>query len=347
MTIGAEDVLIETRGALGLVTLNRVAALNALNLSMIEKIAAALDAFEVNGSVRAVLVVSACEKAFCAGGDIRAVTSCAVEDGAEVFRAEYRLNARIAAYPKPYISVVDGICFGGGVGLSAHGAHCLATKRALFAMPEMAIGLFPDVGVVHRLAQVEDAGLVEWFVLTGARIGRDEAHRLGLCSAQIEAGDVARLIDAFTDGGHIEDMDFVRPFADAGDPFGERRGEISGAFAALEVEDILARLAVQKTEWAREQARILEAGCPLSLRMALWHLRHARATSETLPAVLERDYRLACFCLRNGNFREGVRAMLIDRDRSPRWLPAALSAVEDEDFISAAPIGGQLFDCGC
>lgn len=187
------EIICERRGAAGWITLNRPTALNALTLGMVRAMAAALDRWEHDPALRLVVVVGAGGRAFSAGGDIRALSeSCRAgrhDEALTFFAEEYRLNIRIKRYPKPYVSLVDGIAMGGGVGVSLHGSHRVAGERYRFAMPEVSIGFFPDVGATHALPRLPGrAGL--YLALTGARVGPDDAARLGLATHLVRSADL-------------------------------------------------------------------------------------------------------------------------------------------------------------
>jgi len=288
-------VLSDVRGQLGLVILNRPEALNAIDLGMVQDIYAALKAFAANEAVKTVALVSASPKAFCAGGDVRAATTARPEEAAQFFRAEYELNYAIAAYPKPLVAIVDGIAMGGGMGLSVHAQHCFVTENASMAMPEMAIGLFPDVGAGAFLNRHSlELGL--YLALTGARMSAGDIVYAKLASGFLPAANIDHLLRALEQGAPLQ------PYVAAA-PAG-----------TLEQQDLTLDLETLK-------------GSPTSIRITIKHLTESRG--QDLKTVLRTEYRLACACLRGHDFKEGVRAMLIDKDRQPKWQPATLAGVTD------------------
>lgn len=304
--------MYERCGALGLVTLNRPEALNAIDLKMVEAIHAALRGFADDTAVKSVALVSASPRAFCAGGDVRAAVTASPEDGAKFFRAEYLLNHYIATYPKPLVAVVDGLAMGGGLGLSVHARHCLVTENALMAMPEMTIGLFPDVGGGEFLNRHSlELGL--YIALTGARLNAADALYAGFANGYLPAARVPDLLHALERG-----QDFV---------------------ALLEQPAEESRLKTQELALDLEKLK----GSPTSIKITIKHLTDSRG--QDLKTVLKNEYRLACACLRGHDFKEGVRALLIDKDKQPKWQPATLAGVSDPVVRAhwGVPIGGDLF----
>lgn len=351
-----DDILIESRGALGLVTLNRPKALNALTLPMIEAMAPALDRWAADPSVRAVAIVGAGERAFCAGGDVRAAWEAGMArragtgDGAltaAFFREEYRLNREIARFPKPYVAILDGIVMGGGVGLSVHGSHRVVTPRTLFAMPETGIGLFPDVGATFVLSRMPGMTGTH-LALTGARIGSADCLHLGAATHAV--GDATGLVDAIAgavagagDARAAIDAVLAAAATDPGPaPLAAHRATIDRCFAADRVEAILAALEGAGDEWASAQRDALAHLSPTSLKVTLAAIR--RAARLDLDGCLAMEYRLSQACMARHDFYEGIRAVLVDKDRSPEWSPATLDAVDDAmvEAHFAAPPGGDL-----
>ncbi len=309
------DILVSTRGIACFITLNRPQALNALTLPMVLAMAAALDAANRDPAVQQIVLASSSAKAFCAGGDVRAATQHKdqPEIGARFFRAEYELNYAIATSPKSVIALVDGICMGGGLGLACHAAYTVASEPSLWAMPELAIGLFPDVGAGYFLNQCAD-GFGEWFTLSGARIEGAQAVAAGLADVLVTSAQLADVMSRLEREGAAE---ILATFTPAPAP------------------------TLPQPRWEREYA---PTGSPTSIRLTQQHLTACKGLS--LRAVLQRDYRLACGCLRGHDFYEGVRALLIDKDKSPRWQPATLAAVTQEQLEKhlAPPFGPELFE---
>ncbi|HWL18231.1 MAG TPA: enoyl-CoA hydratase/isomerase family protein [Bradyrhizobium sp.] len=340
-------VLIEQAGSLGRIRLNRPKALNSLTLDMVRRIADALDQFEADPRIAAVLITGAGERGLCAGGDIRALYEsgrAGTTLGETFWREEYVLNARIKNFPKPYIAIMDGITMGGGVGLSAHGSHRIVTDRTRLAMPETGIGFFPDVGGTWLLAH-GPGEIGTYLGLTGEQIGAADAIYAGLADVCVPISALPGLVQALETlpagaGGDRVTL-ILEPLAlPAGPaPLQERRAEIDQAFAADEIETILASLARLDTEFAHKTRATLLSKSPTSLKLTVRLLRLARA-STSLEDCLEREFAAGRRVFSGHDFYEGVRAAVIDKDRTPRWSPASLDAVGDSDvdaYLIAAP----------
>lgn len=341
-----DEILFETAGQIGIVTLNRPKALNALSLGMIRAMDRQLAAWAADPRVAAVVVRGAGGKAFCAGGDVRAVWQAGREAGhegqdaaarlrADFFREEYILNHRIHFYPKPYVALVDGIAMGGGVGLSVHGSHRVVTERTLFAMPETGIGLFPDVGGGWFLPRCP--GEVGTYLgLTGARIGADDCRYIGFGTHFVPSAHLDDLVAALTEadlergGARAVDGVIGRFAGDCGPaPLAALRGAIDRCFSFNSVEEILLALEQEEGDWATETREVLAARSPTSLKITLRQLREGRRLPYEEVVTLE--YRLSQRCTAAADFYEGVRAVLIDKDQRPRWEPAAIPGVQDAD----------------
>lgn len=332
------DVLFEAQGALGLITLNRPKALNALTLDMIHAMTDQLKAWAEDQDIDAVLVHGAGERAFCAGGDVLAlVQPDNTEFVARFFRDEYRLNRMIFRYPKPYIALIDGIAMGGGVGVSVHGRVRIATERTLFAMPETGIGMFPDVGGTYFLPRLPGA-LGLYLGLTGARLGAADCLHAGLAEAYVPEARHGDLLSGLADGRGIEDL-LGALGDDAGTPpLAELRGAIDRCFAAGSVEEVLDRLAAEGGDWADETRAGLSRMSPSALKVAFRQIRAGAALEFEECMMLE--YRLSQRVVPGHDFREGVRALLVDKDMSPRWDPPSLAAVSEEAVDAVfAPLG--------
>jgi enoyl-CoA hydratase len=346
------DVLLERRGPLGLVTLNRPKALNALDLGMIRALHPALEAWAKEPEVRAVVIRGAGGRAFCAGGDVRAVAASLgspVPEGQEplsraFFREEYRLNHLIHHFPKPYVALVDGICMGGGLGLSVHGSHRVVTERLVLAMPETAIGLFPDVGGGWFLPRFPgEAGT--YLGLTGARCNAAEAMWLGFGTQHVTHERLEAVVDALAAAdwseGPARDVatrvleGFTTEPGPA--PLKEHREELARCFSKDSVEEILAALGAEGTPWAEETRATLGRMSPSSLKVTLRQLRRCRG----LPydEVVDVEYRLSQHTTALPDFREGIRAVLVDKDNRPRWNPPTLAEVREADVEACfAPV---------
>jgi enoyl-CoA hydratase len=326
------EILCERRGAAGVITLNRPRALNALTLTMVREMRRALDSWAEDPAVTRIVVEGAGEKAFCAGGDIRRLTELGKagdrEEALTFWREEYQLNARIKRYPKPYISLIDGIVMGGGVGISLHGTYRVAGDRYLFAMPEVGIGFFPDVGATYALPRLPGrTGM--YLALTGERLKQADAVMLGLATHAVDSGAIASLREALIAGEPAEDA-LKRASADPGPaPLAAERAVIDSCFAAESVPAILRRLedaAGNGSEFAVRTAETIRTKSPTSLSIAFEQVR--RGAGLEFEDAMKTEFRIVSRISEGHDFYEGVRATLIDKDGQPRWKPASLSEVD-------------------
>lgn len=327
-----DDVLLKEVGDSGIIVLNRPKALNALNLSMVQKIYPILKEWE--SSKKLVIIEGAGEKAFCAGGDIKAIIldKRANTFGAEFFRKEYTLNYLIGTYNKPYIAIINGITMGGGVGLSIHGKYRVATEKTLFAMPETAIGLFPDVGGSYFLSRLKGK-LGVYLGLTGHRLKGIDVLLAGIATHFVPSEKLADLkhdLLALQNTGIIEDiLNKYQPKLNHEFSLAPHMLKIENYFSAPSVEEIIERLKKDNSEWAQKTIGILLQMSPSSLKITKKAIDEANGKS--LAECLEIEYRLACSALQEGSdFYEGVRALLIDKDQKPVWKPSSLAYVTDE-----------------
>ena len=333
----------EKRGCLGLLTLDRPAALNALTHGMINALKAQLTVWAADDAIAVVAIQGAGARAFCAGGDIRAVQQAVVAgkgEGAALLRDEYHLNALIGSYPKPYVALLHGITMGGGAGVSVHGRYRLADASLDFAMPETLIGFIPDVGSSYFLSRMPGAfGLYQ--ALTGSRIGLGDAMATGLVTHAVDRKDFDALLDTFAAGRVVEDaVRAVARKAPEGALTAQHR-RIAAIFSASSVEAILERLDRDGSDFARGTAQAIRSRSPTSLKLVYRQIREA--ANLDLKQCLAMEYRLALRVLGGHDFREGVRAALIDKDRSPKWRPSALAEVGDVDAYFV-PLGAdELF----
>jgi enoyl-CoA hydratase len=324
------DMQVERRGPLAVVTLDRPQALNALTLAMVAELDRGLRAWADDPTVGAVVIRSAGGRAFCAGGDIRALYDAGRRGDPYVrdfYRAEYRLNHRIKTYGKPFVALIDGIVMGGGVGISVHGSHRVASERSQFAMPETGIGFYPDVGGSWFLPRCPGE-LGTYLGLTGARIGAPDMLYCGLATHYVPSGAFDSLADALQTGE--VDSVLARSAGDPGPaPLAARRAVIDRCFAGERVEEIQARLERAGDEWAAETAAILRRKSPTSLKVTLRQLRTGAGLAH-FAAAMRMEYRLTRHFMARPDFYEGVRAAVIDKDQAPRWQPAALADVGDD-----------------
>lgn len=335
------QILAEVNGCLGLITLNRANALNALSLAMIRDLTTLLQRWAAEPAIQAVLVLGAGREgkpaAFCAGGDIRFFHQAALAgDNAleEFFTEEYALNHLIHSYPKPYIALMDGVVMGGGMGISQGAKLRVLTEHSKLAMPETNIGLFPDVGGGWFLSQCPGR-VGEWLALTGQVIAAGDAIELGLGDVFVPSRELPAMIEAFRHGEqpsaeHV--VATVMERADLAPPPDhlELRGRIDRHFAKDSVAEIMASLASADDEWSRHTHQMLSQRSPLMMAVTLEQLRRARKLSLADDLRMERDMVYRCFHLRPGTASEtveGIRALAVDKDHAPRWNPARIEGV--------------------
>src|SRR5215468_5382673 len=330
-------IRFDRQGALAVVTLDRQPALNALTLDMVATLDDRLAAWGNEADVAAVVIRSAGGRAFCAGGDIRALHDASKRGDPYVrdfYRTEYRLNHRIKTYRKPYIALIDGIVMGGGVGISVHGSNRVVSERCQFAMPETGIGFFPDVGGSWFLPRCPGR-LGTYLGLTGARIGAADMLYCGLATHYVASAELAQVASASerlagTSGHGAVDALLGRMSGDPGEPpLTQHREVIDRCFGGDTIEEIQARLAMEKTPWAEEMRAVLQRKSPTSLKVTLRQLRLGAALGD-FAAGMRMEYRMALQMTAAHDFYEGVRAVVIDKDQAPRWRPATLAELSDE-----------------
>jgi enoyl-CoA hydratase/carnithine racemase len=328
------DLIVRREGGAGIIRLNRPKTINAMTLEMSEGIDRALDQFEADPAVALVLLEGAGERGLCAGGDIRGLyeSSKAGGDlGARFWRQEYVMNARIGKYPKPYVAFMDGLVMGGGVGLSAHSAHRVVTERTKLAMPEVGLGFFPDVGGTYLLSR-SPGEIGTYFGLTGTTMNGPDAIYAHFADSVVPSAKLPALREALTKVKPGTTSDGVRKLID-GFSTGEKSGPVAaiqpiidGLFAHERMEDIIKALKTDGSEFAQKTLQTLGEKSPRGMVVTLKLLRLARQTS-TLEECLVREYRAALEVFRSDDFREGVRAAVIDKDRNPRWSPPDIAGV--------------------
>jgi enoyl-CoA hydratase len=331
------DVVVRELGTLRRLTLNRPKALNALTLDMASTVRAYLRTWANDQAVGVVLIDGAGERGLCAGGDLRALY-----DGAKAkdslpekfWATEYRLDVLIARYPKPVVALMDGTVMGGGVGISAHAAHRVATERSSIAMPEVSIGYFPDVGASFVLARAPGQAGTH-LALTGERIGAADAIYCGLADVVLPAARLADLPLRLADCRTAADVSMrleklsVQPAAGKLPPM---RPWIDECYGAQNVEEIFARLNASETDGARATLATLQRMSPTSLKITLRNIR-AAVSFKTVEESFQQDYRISLACIAEHDFIEGIRATIVDKDRNPVWRPAKLEDVT-EDIVN-------------
>jgi enoyl-CoA hydratase len=315
------SVVTVREGDVGRIILDRSHALNALDLPMVRQIRAALEEWR-HQPPRAVTIESSTPGAFCAGGDIRQVRQNTLDGthdaSIEFFTTEYAVNLMLASYPVPVVALIDGLCLGGGMGLSMHGPFRVVTERASLAMPETAIGFFTDVGASHFLSRLP-GGVGAYLGLTGARVGAVDSCVIGLATHLVATDEIGRIPGLLAQDGRPVDV-ILRELGSTAieaAPLAENRVRIDHAFTGSTLEAIRRRLDCDGSQWAHDTAQLLDRMSPQSLRVTLdlilWGRQ--RSLSECLDAELEVARRV----IRTPDFIEGVRAALVDKDRTPRW----------------------------
>ncbi|CAD5112090.1 unnamed protein product [Dimorphilus gyrociliatus] len=348
------EVLMQVKGDKALITLNRPKALNALNLSMIRQIYPQLRQWENSSNIKAVIINGSGEKAFCAGGDIVAVTNAGKKKeklAEEFFYEEYKLNNLIGSLKVPWIAFINGITMGGGVGLSVHGTFRICNEKTVFAMPECGIGLFPDVGGGYFLPRL--AGETGTFLsLTGYRLKGTDVLHSGVATHFVHSKFNEELLETLVtaESGKEELNKIFCEFQKRSE--GEMKSDFSLAphltkintlFNANTVEDILKNLKEEGSDWSKKQYETIERMSPSSLKITLRLLREGKSLS--LMDVLRIEYRLSQGCMANNDFYEGVRALLIDKDNKTSWKPAKLEDVTDDivnSYFKALPENREL-----
>ncbi|XP_034829994.1 3-hydroxyisobutyryl-CoA hydrolase, mitochondrial-like [Maniola hyperantus] len=326
MSTQEPDVIFETLNNAGIVTLNRPKALNSLNTSMVTKLLPQLQ--EMESSKRLVIVKGAGDKAFCAGGDVKAAIDKV--EGSIFFHTEYNVNYLIGKYKIPYIAFLNGITMGGGLGLSVHGRYRVATEKTMIAMPETKIGLFPDVGGSYFLPRLQ-VNLGLYLGLTGDRLKGKDVVKAGIATHFVSSKrlyELEKLLSRCTNDVEVDNL--LNKFNEPPEEFSLAPNikHINYCFAASTVEEIIERLEKVQNDWSVKTLETLHQMCPGSLKITMRALQ--RGAQLDLPQCLRMEYRLACRAIENHDFPEGVRALLIDKDNKPQWNPKTLAEVDDE-----------------
>jgi len=325
------DVVVRAQGSLRRITLNRPQALNAITLGMAETMTAFMREWADDPTVGTVLIDGAGGRAFAAGGDIRALydaTKAGDSLPARFWATEYKLNVLIARYRKPVIAVMDGLVMGGGVGLSAHAAHRVVTERSSVAMPEVAIGFFPDVGASFPLARAPGR-TGTYLALTGTRIGAADVIDCGLADIHVAVariGEIAPALAACRSADDVRTALGKLSSPPAPGRLAAARSWIDDGYGADDVEGIVDRLQRCGDEAARGALEAMRKASPTSLKITLRNLREA-ATFKRVEQCFAQDYRIALACIAGHDFIEGIRAAIVDKDRNPAWRPDTIEAV--------------------
>jgi enoyl-CoA hydratase len=327
----SDEILTRVEGGVGFLTLNRPKAINSLNHPMVTAMAETLREWAADDSVSAVVVSGSGERGLCAGGDVVAIYHSARAGGADArsfWFDEYRLNAQISRFPKPYIALMNGIVMGGGVGVAGHGSVRIATDDSKIAMPEVGIGFIPDVGGTYLLSRAPGA-LGLHAALTGAPFGGADAVAMGFADYYIPnerlAGFTAAVVESGVDAA-------VQSFATE-PPASQllaQRDWIDHCYSGETVPDIIAALRGHDAGPANDAANLIATRSPIALAVTLTAVRRA-AELPTLEDVLVQEYRVSCGSLRSHDLVEGIRAQLVDKDRNPQWSPRSLAAITPAD----------------
>ena len=332
MTDESDDILTRVDNGVGILTLNRPKAINSLNQHMVDVLAVVLSDWADDDGVRTVVIDGAGERGLCAGGDVVALYHSARADGSAARKFwfdEYRVNSLIGRYPKPYVALMDGIVMGGGVGVSSHGNVRVATDKTKMAMPEVGIGFMPDVGGTYLLARAPGA-LGLHVALTGAPISGADAIALGFADHYVPHDELAAFTQAIIDG----DVDAaLSRYSTEAPPstLTAQRDWIDHCYSGATALDIVAALREHSSAAAQDAADIIASRSPIAVSVTLEAVRRA-AGLESLEDALVQEYRVSCAALRSHDFVEGIRALLIDKDKNPQWSPAALDDVTAADI---------------
>lgn len=330
------EIIIRTEGRAGRITLNRPKALNALTYEQVLVMADVLERWRVDDAIKVVILDGEGDRALCAGGDVLSFYERRNDGGTyarQFWRDEYVLNAMIARYPKPYVALQDGIVMGGGIGISAHASHRIVTERAMLAMPETTIGLVPDVGGTWLLANAPGR-FGEYLGLLGERMNAADAIVMGFADTFVPSSELPALIEELVDPRGDAIGVTIAGFANAPPPplLTNRQAAVDAIFASETLEDILEALAASSEDWTQKATAAAGTRSPLAMKLTLRAIRLARQM-DSLEEALNLEYRLTTRLFLSGEFPEGVRALLVDKDKAPKWNPPTLAAVT-EDLLS-------------
>jgi enoyl-CoA hydratase/carnithine racemase len=345
--VSEDDILFERRGAAGIVTLNRPKALNTVTHEMVLALRAQLTRWGDDPAVTRVVITAANGRAFSAGGDIRALYDLGkagrYDEALQFWRDEYPLNAAIKNYRKPYVALIDGIAMGGGVGVSVHGSHRVAGDRFSFAMPEVGIGFFPDVGATWFLPRMPGE-LGTYCALTGERFGIGDGIAGGIATHRVPSARFPALLEGLTGTVPVDAVLSAFNESVREQPIMARRAAIDRLFAGDIVENVLAALDREaisgsaEAQWAQETAAVMRSKSPLSLKLALAQVR--RGKFWDFETCMRMEFRIVSRVIHGHDFYEGVRAVIVDKDNKPRWRPSTLPDVDEAEVERHfAPLG--------
>lgn len=341
----SDEILFEKRGKAGVAILNRPKALNALSHGMVKALAGQLTQWADDPSVAHVVVKGAGDKAFCAGGDIRSIYDARMEGRTEglsrFFGDEYILNAQIKSFPKPYISLVDGIVMGGGVGVSVHGSHRIGTEKTMFAMPETGIGFFPDVGGSYFLPRMPRKSGV-YCALSAGRLKQGDALATGVLTHAVSTDSLADIEQALETADDIGAAIAPHLIVPERGPITQNLDLIEEIFSGESVAAILEKLEASTHDFAVETLKAINGKSPTSVLIAFEEMQ--RGGSLSFEECMKLEYRIVSRILQGNDFFEGVRAVLVDKDHAPKWSPSLISEVDSSDLASyfEEPADGDL-----
>lgn len=333
------DILFDQKGHVGLITLNRPKALNALNHGMAVALHKQLDTWAVEDSIHAVIITGSGEKGFCAGGDVVALYNsgllwkeggdAASTEWRDFFNDEYRMNSAIHHFPKPYIAIMDGITMGGGVGVSVHGSHRIATERTMMAMPETGLGLIPDVGGGYFLPRLPgQTGM--FLALKGERVKAADCLYLGICQSYMNSAHIEGFIGTLASFDLVNEQiiaESIATFAETpeGGRLEAQREDIDRLFGADSLDQVFSNLNADNGEWALGQLAKLKKMSPTSMKVTFEQVR--RGKDLAFNDNLVNEFRAVCQIMTGTDFYEGVRAILLDKDMAPKWSPVDFDGV--------------------
>ncbi|MCC6775352.1 MAG: enoyl-CoA hydratase/isomerase family protein [Hyphomicrobiales bacterium] len=344
------EVLFERRGTAGLVTLNRPQALNAVSHAMVGELARQLAEWEADPAVTRIVVTAAGGRAFSAGGDLRALyehgRAGRYQEALQYFRDEYRLNAQIKHLRKPYVALIDGIVMGGGVGVSVHGSHRVAGDRFVFAMPEVGIGFFPDIGATWFLPRLPGA-LGTYCALTGERLNAADGVAAQVATHRVASARFSELVEALCGATPVDALLGAFAQREESGPISARRELIDRVFVHERMEEILAALDAEaqaggaQAAFAAASAASIRTKSPTSLKITLAQMRRGRTLD--FDACMRTELRIVSRVVEGHDLYEGIRAVIVDKDQSPRWQPAELAEVSDAEVARHfAPLAREL-----
>lgn len=329
------DIHLRIIGKAGRITLSRPQALNAMTYEMCMSIGKALDAWKNDDAVSIVVIDAEGSKSFCAGGDIADLYKTGKAGdyayGQKFWADEYRINAKIKNYPKPYVAIMDGIVMGGGVGISAHGSHRIVTENTMFAMPECGIGLVPDVGGNYFLSRAQGS-IGEYLGATGARLKASDCIYAGIADYYVPDEDLESLTQKLETIGNPSVIETFSRECIPGE-LALNQKTIDTHFSKSSAVEIINSLENDGDQWEANAAKLMRRNCPLSVACAIEIVREARS-AETIEDILKLEYRYTHRAMSHGDFIEGIRAQIIDKDRKPKWNPSTLEELTQEKINS-------------